>query len=173
MKKTSWLSLLIVLLISCRKDNPPAVFEMIYPNQVIEIQAGLNVFESHYYTIPRIPTRYLNLLDQNGLNDEDVLEIVPTNCRLTNISSNAPYDFLFEVSVRIYNEDEPGRKFEIFYDDRVPLKTGNLLNLIPNPNNVKEILSKEHFNLEIVLVRLRDTPQEFIETRVELTFDAR
>jgi len=168
-----FLLLLLLPFLSCKKDAAPVKFEMAYLNQEIEIQAGLNLYETHRYRIFDIPTDIETYLTTYGLEKEDVLSILPSQCRLINFSGNARYNFLFEVSVRIFSRDNPDRSFEIFYDDAVPENTGTALRLIPNENDIKEFLLKDKFSIEVILKRLRDVPSEFIRTRIELRFDAR
>lgn len=173
MNKIFLLLLCAALATGCRKDAKPPIFEMSYLNQEIEIPAGLNVFESHHFFIHDIPTAATNYLRLNNLEKEDIESILPKSCRFINIASSAGYDFLYEVSVRIFSKEKPELKYEIFYDDLISERTGTVLNLIPNDNSVKDLLLNNSYSLEIILKQLRDTPREFIRTRIELTFEVR
>jgi hypothetical protein len=158
---------------SCQKDRPPAKFEMRYHNLQIEIPAGLSEIESSHFIIRDIPTDASRYLQDNNLTASEITAVVPHFLRLTNTQSSASYNFIYEISVRLFNSRNPDRSFEIFYYEGVPLRTGDVLDLIPNENDMKEIMLGDRFSLDIVLKRLRQSPTEFIQTRVELGFDAR
>jgi hypothetical protein len=173
MKYFTWFLFALLLVTGCTKDRLPVRFQMAYLNKTIEIPAGLNVFQTHYFTIHNINSQIDAYLDANNISREEIDNILPSSCTLTNISSNGSYNFIDEVLVRIYDPSDPEVKFEIFYNDIVDLNAGSNLILFPNENNVKDFLTSDDFSLEIVLRRLRDSPTEFITTRVDLRFDVR
>lgn len=173
MKYFTWFLFSLVLITGCTKDRLPVRFQMAYLNKTIEIPAGLNVFQTHYFTIHNINSQIDAYLDAENITVSDINSILPRSCTFTNISSNGSYNFIDEVLIRIYDPAEPELKYEIFYNDIVNINAGSSITLFPNENDVKAFLTSDDFTLEIVLWRLRDSPTEFINTRVDLRFDVR
>lgn len=171
--------LAIFFLFACNGDDLEFAFRMEYPNRVFEIPAGLNPFESHYFIQSDIATNKDFFFD--NFTDEDITEISPFFARLTSLEGiSINYGFLEEVSVRIcteevYNQSEVIEKCtrEIFYREDIPLNSRNELDLIPNGLNVKELLTRDNFGVVVVLRRLRDFPPTSINTRLEMSFQAR
>ena len=173
MKYFTWILFAGLLITGCTKDRLPVRFQMAYLNKTIEIGAGLNVFQSHYFTIHNINSQIEDYLDAQNITVGEIDNILPRTCTFTNISSNSSYNFIDEVLIRIFDPADPDTKYEIFYNDIVDINTGAELVLFPNENDVKQFLTKDNFSLEIVLRRLRDSPTEFIRTRIDLRFDVR
>lgn len=174
MKRLIFLFLVLILGFRCTPDdNLELAFRMEYPNLNFEIPAGLNTIESHFFLISDIPTSKDFFFGDFA--NEDIKTIIPSFARLTALDgSSIDYDFLFEVSIRICQpEQEINCVREIFFRDRIPNNIGNRLDLIPNDNNLKEILIEDDFTIEVVLVRLVNPSPNFIRTRLELGFEAR
>ena len=174
MNKVFFLLLLPFLFSNCKSDDGLTVaFEMEYPNQSFEIPAGLNTIESHFFVIDNIPTNKDFFF--GSFKEEDIKSIIPAFARITSLEgNNTDYDFLFEVSIRICAEDNPFNcAREIFWRDQIPANIGNRVDFIPNDIDVKEILTGESFTIEVVLLRLVSPPPTFIDTRIELGFEAR
>ena len=160
------LLLLPLLFTNCGKDET-ILFQMKY-NEEFEIPAGLNTFETHHFLIRNITTNYDNLLNTFGREDSEVTTIKPQNARLDAIFSSAEYDIIREISIRVY-KDNPSNFQEIFYMDNVPLNTDGDLNLIPTLVEVQDKLTSESFNVDVA-IQFRQTPTQFIESRLTLEF---
>lgn len=174
MKRLFFLFFVVIFGIQCnRGDNLNLAFEMEYPNIIFEIPAGLNTIESHFFLLKDIPTAKNFFF--GDIPEEDIQAIVPSYARMTALDGNSiDYDFLFEVSVRICQPNKESNCLrEIFYRDRIPNNVGNRLDLIPNDNNLKEILTQDDFTIEVVLKRLVSTSPTFINSRLEMGFEAR
>ncbi len=160
---------LIFLLSNCTKDEP-VLFSMPY-QETFEIPAGLNTVDTHYFVLSDISTNKTNFFNANNITDEEVVTINPESCRLTSVL-NSEYDWLFNVSVRMYT-DNPDAYKEIFYRDNIPANTGSQLDLIPTLVNVRDFLVAETFTVEVVLERPRVPSPEFIDTVIRMEFAVR
>jgi hypothetical protein len=146
---------------------------MSYLNRNIVISAALNPFESQYYIFRDIPTDIDEYIRINNINRSDITSILPRSCTLRNISSNTGLNFLEEVLIRIYDPNDPDLKYEIFYNDIIPLNAGREIVLYPNERDVKDYLFSDFYTIEIVLRRFRDAPTENIDARIDFSFDVR
>jgi len=181
MKRLFYLLMGSLLLWQCNPDdNPNVVVVMEYPNEIFEIPAGLDPFESHYFIFNDVQTNsnfFLQSVEQNQL-----AAITPGYARIRSLEGGTVrYDFIGEIVIRMCSEpvnsgDEVVQKCqrELFYRFPVPERAENVLNLIPNPNvNVKELMLQDRFSFVVVLRRLRGTSPQFIETRVEMGLEAK
>lgn len=170
---TSLISLLCLLLFvsNCGKDDE-GLFDV--PLQIdFTIPAGLNTFETHYLIIEDIPSTVANLIDQNGLQVEEITSINPKTGLISSIFGNQTYDLFRTFSVEIFSSgDNPNRAREIFYRDPVPLDAGNELGLIGTLIDTKDILVEDRFALRIRM-ELRYIPQQFVETQLNMEFVVR
>lgn len=157
--------LLPLLLTNCKKEEN-VLFRMEY-NETFEIKAGLNTFETHHFLIQNRNTNINSYLAGYGGDASELMAINPRSARLETLFSNATYDIVLDVSVRIY-EDDPNDYKEIFYREDVPLNTGATLDLIPTLVDVKEMMTEDRYNIDVAFL-FRNPPPEFIESR--LTFD--
>ncbi len=170
MRKFFLLLFPIFLLANCTKDSRIVLFEMNYPNRIFEIPAGLSAVESFHVKIDNIQSEIDNYLANRNITKEDVSSILPGEFVLSSLDGT-PLDFMYEVSVRIHSNTNPNVEKEIFYDDRVYENTGATLSLIPNENDLSEILYEDFYSLDIGLIRLRDTPNHTVEMRFDLKFN--
>ena len=157
--------LLPLFLTNCKKDEN-VLFRMEY-TEAFEIQAGLNTFETHHFLLKNINTNINSYLANYGGSASELLAINPRSARLETLFSNATYDIITDISVRMYLDDPTDYK-EIFYREDVPFNTGSNLDLIPTLVDVKEMLTDERYSIDVAFL-FRETPPEFIESR--LTFD--
>lgn len=174
MNRLFFFFLLPLCLFNCNPDdNLTVAFEMEYPNLTFEIPAGLNTVESHFFVVNDIPTNKDFFF--GNVAEADIQTIVPAFARISSLDGNqVDYDFLFEISVRICASGTSiNCTREIFWRDQIPVNIGSSVNLIPNDIDVKEILTGETFTIEVVLLRMVSPPPSFINTRVELGFEAR
>ncbi len=169
MQRFLFLFSLVFLLSNCKKEEP-VLFTMPY-QETFEIPAGLNTIDTHHFVLSNISSNKANFFSANNVTDDDVVTINPELCRMTSVL-NANYDFLFNVSIRMYT-DNPDTYKEIFYRDNVPSNTGSQLDLIPTLVNVRDFLVAETFTVEVVLERPRVPSPEFIDTVIRMDFAVR
>jgi hypothetical protein len=173
MKKSAFYMLLLLGLsaaLSCRKNEERPGFTLNYQEDLL-IPAGIGSFDVHYFYLPNIPTRYVEALAQHGKADADIVRILATTATLNGVFGDANFNFINEVSLRVYDEANPSNKVEIAYRLPVPLEPGNTLPLIPNDTDFKRLMTGSRFGLELVLW-LRNTTQMDTDVRLELQVKA-
>lgn len=169
MKKIYYLLLLPLLLTNCGNDDLILV-EMPYRVE-FDIPAGLSPFENWFFVFEDIPSNKLSLFANAGITDEDVTEIRGKSARLSTIFSDIPYDFIFDISVRIY-KDDPDDYRELFYRTDVPLNISSQLDMIGGETDVQRYLENGSFNLLIRIVPRQGTTQ-VVESRLDFSMFAR
>ena len=169
MKKLFYLLLLPFVITNCGSDTVPLV-EMPYQLN-FTIPAGLSPFENWYFLIEDIPNNKTALFNNAGLTDEDILEIRGKTGNLTALFSNVEFDFIFDISVRIFNDD-PDDYRELFYRTEVPLNITGDLGLIGGETDVQRYLEEDTYNILIKIIPRTSTP-EVIESRLDYILFAR
>lgn len=173
MKIKYLLPLLIFSFWKCTPDREPVRFELEYFDKTFEVGPGLDPFETHFFTFNNMATRIEAYKSDFGVEDDDIVSILPRSMRFINVNTNDTYDFVNEISVKIFKPSEPNRKFEIFYHIPNGNRLSSALDLVPNENDLKDIMLEDRFSIEVSLVRFRDTPPTNFTTRVEMRFDVR
>lgn len=157
--------------LSCNKDDDQAPgFDLIYQTDFL-LPAGIGVFEVHHFQIKNIPTRYQQSLDQHGKTDGDIKSILTAQAVLSGVYSDANFDIIDQVSVRVFDASDPTDYVEIAYRYPTPLDPGNTLPLIPSLADTKRFFNKTRVSLDIV-IWLRNTTQLETEVRLNLQMKA-
>ena len=169
MKNVFLLLLAIILLTDCNKNDPDVKFEMVYERE-FTIPAGLNVFETHYFPITNISVG--SYFSANNVTPADLVAINPGSARLsTKFSGLGEYDFIRDVSIVIFTDDETNNK-EVFWRPNVPLNTREDLDVFATLVDAKQYFQNSKFNLYVKL-NLQAVPQQTIETRFTFSFLAK
>lgn len=168
MKNLLYLLLLPLLFSNC-KDGCTVLADMPYTRQ-IDIPAGLNPLQSHYFVIENIPNQKNSIFDASNLTDEDISEIKGKSARFSTIFNGPKYDFIREVSIQIYT-DNPDDWSEVFYRTNVQENTGGDLDLIGSLTNIQRHLTGPTFNI-VIKIDLRRTNSQAVETRFDFQFGA-
>lgn len=169
MNKLLPLLFVLPLFISNCKKEDPILFEMVYVAD-FTIPAGINPVDAHFFHIKNIPVG--TYLSARNLTADQLNSITSREGTFVNIfSGTASYDFIREVSIRIYTDDENDWK-EIFWHFNVPLDTGDVLGLPASLENVKEYLNGSTFNI-IIKLNLRGAPLQNIDSQFQFSFGAR
>jgi hypothetical protein len=169
MKKILPILFILPLLFSNCKKEEPILFEMVYAED-FTIPAGLNPVDAHYFRIKNISVG--TYLSSRGLSADEMNSITPREGSFVNIfAGSATYNFLREVSIRIYTDDENDWK-ELFWHFNVPEDSGDNLALPASLEDVKEYFNGSTFNVEIKL-NLRGTPIQNIDTQLRFSLGAK
>ena len=159
----------LVTLAGCRKDEEPRpAFPMTY-QETVTVQPGIGQFVVHHFYMRNISSRYQQFLSENGKTDADIGRILLSRAVLQGTYFDANFDFIQEVSLRIFDESNPNDWLEIAYRLPVPIDPGNNLPLLPNELDVKRFFQNPRFSIDLVLT-LRRTTTEETPTRVEMEF---
>ena len=170
------LMLLVLGVVSCRNDDEADfLFELPYQT-TFTIPAGLDPFQGHFF-IRKVDSRMAANLSERTLTEEDILSVDPRAATMTAVGSNARYNFIREVSVRIYAEDPQNNPTapwkELFYrDDNNLLDAGSLVDLIPSLVNAREEALEKEFYIVVVLFLRTPSPQS-IDTRLDFSLIVR
>jgi len=162
---------MLLLFSNCRK-NDDFLFEMEYIND-FTITAGLNPFAGiHIFETSNIPTNSLPIFSQNGVTEEDLSAINPGTAFMQGIFTDTDNGYIQEVSVKIFNPDDPTVEREIFYRTQVPENSSGNLALIGTLVNAKDFLKNEEFGIRVEF-RLRDISPESVDMRLDFSFFAK
>ncbi len=161
-----FLTSVLILSLACRKkDKRVEIFEL--GNAVsFKIEAGLNTFDTHFYEFSPITHVYNQRLEDLGISSTDVVAVEPKFATLRAVFNDEDLDFIEQISIRIFRPEDRSINREIFYLDPVPLKRVTQLNPFPGLSNVKEMIEKGLYGMEIRL-NLRFVPQRSIDMRFE------
>ncbi len=156
---------------SCNKANDQTPgFDLIYQQDFI-LPAGIGNFEVHHFQIKNIPSRYQQSLDQQGKTDADITGVLTAQAVLSGVYSDANFDVIHQVSIRVFDASDPTDYIEIAYRDPTPLDPGNSLPLIPSLADAKRFFNQPRFSLDVV-IWLRNITQVETETRLNLQMKA-
>ncbi len=173
MKFSYFLPFIALLFLKCTPDRGPVKFQMEYFDRTFEISPALNPLETHFFTFKDIRTNYQAYKSDFDLSDDDIVSITPRSFRMTNVSSNDDYNFINEISVKIVDPDRPDTPFEIFYHLPANRRLNNFIDLVPNDKDLKSIMIRDRFTIEVQLIRFLDRAPTSITSRFEFSFDVR
>jgi hypothetical protein len=156
---------------SCTKsaDTAPG-FDMAY-HQEFTIPVGLGTDVVHHFYFHDISTSYPQYLSEHLKTDADIARIIPEQFTLAGVFGDANFDYVDEVTLRIFKEIDPNGYIEVAYRYPVPISPGNALPIIPDLPDVKSFLSGSRFSIDLAL-RLRNIPQAEIQAKLDLQFRA-
>jgi hypothetical protein len=170
MHKYLLFSLFTVLIVACKKDNTGPAVDMLYRRD-FEIQAGLNPLVKHHFYLNNMSSKYLPSLQSASLSDSSIIQVANATGELSAIFGDAKLDFISRISVRIFEEGKPNEYIEVAYRDPAPNNSGATLGLIPTLANVKDIMRKDRFGIDIAL-ETRNITTQTIPVRLDLKFKA-
>lgn len=159
-----------LLCTGCKKDSIQPGFDMLYQEE-FSIPAGIGGLATHHFYFSNLSTRYQALLDQNGKADAEIIQIIPAKAAITGIFGDANFDVVEEASLRVYEETDPTGYIEVAYRFPAPIDPSNHLDLIPTLAEVKKIMSKSRFSIDLAL-RLRKTTTDEMPVRLNLQLKA-
>jgi len=160
--------LLTLSSLGCHKDNRVELFKM---TQVMdfEIKAGLNTLETHFFLQPAANSAYEAQLELSGFDDDLVASIEPKFSQLSTVFKDADLDFIRLIEVRVVDPFDPEFQREVFYLDPVPPNTKNIIRPFPGLNDVREIVSRPTYGIEVRIV-FRFAPPTSYDMRLQMDF---
>lgn len=154
----------------CRKEDSRPGFDF-QIRQDFVIPAGIGVFQVHHFYLRNIPTRMTQLLEQRALKPEDLTGILTNQGALTGIFGDANFDFIDQISIRIYEDARPTNFLEAAFRQPMPLDPGNEVVLIPTLADLSKFLKADLVSVDVALW-LRRTTTEETPARLDLQFRA-
>lgn len=166
MRLFSIVGLCLLTLLSCRKEEEIPGFDLFYQRD-FSMPAGMGIFDVHHFFIRNIPTQIEEQLTRNNLTQADITKVLTTKASLDGVFGDANFDFIEQVSVRVFDEDNPANFLEIAYRQPVPLQPGNTLPLIPSLADSKKFFQASRISLDVAVMVRKTSVQETL-TRLSL-----
>lgn len=162
--------LIIVLCGSCKKNNAP-LFEMELFFE-LDIPAGLNTLESHFFIIQDVPTFAESIMTGNGVSPEDIGYISGLTATMETRFSDLDLDFVENIGVHFIDINNAADRREAFYifNDYVEFGSKSEIAMIPSLLDFKEQLLEPTVDLEFKINLRAFLPSE-LDTRVTMRFD--
>lgn len=145
----------------------PPLFEMQLEAELV-IPAGLNTFDSFYFTVKDVPTRLSNNVVTTF---EDVDRIQASNATMIGRVQEIDYGIIEQITIDVISQSDPENQKEIFYNNIIPFSQNDDLQLLSSLSNVRDILDEEYVDLEIRIIFRAITPRE-MDTRLIMLFNA-
>lgn len=165
--------MLVLLLSTCRKDNRLKLFEMIYPNILFEMPAGLTGSLPRVFEENGLRTNFRTYINEFNVDTALITGIEPISATLAALTDER-FDFLREVSIRICPAESASCNVaeEVFYLDNIQnQRVGSELRLLPTLINAERVLTQERFKLEVWFYFFGVSPSN-IPIKLDLRFDA-
>lgn len=158
--------LLIFSVTSCKQDEVEFI-DILTVLVQIEVPAGLNSIETHYFEYRDEPTRINSILQANNLSEEQIGFIRPRSATLRSRATGEDFSFLQQAFIEIGTRTED--HIECYFVDRIPNNEDAVLDLIPNEVNMKSRLIQDFVDIRLALLLKRPSPSTF-RAEMELTF---
>ncbi len=173
MKKIYLYFFAIILFIGCRQDRRERIFEMVYPNILFDLPAGLSNAVPWALEQQSLATNIDFFLNNNNADTAQFEGILPVSARITSLDSGFGYQFIEEVSIRICKE---GRALctpadEVFYIDELRGRAGQSIDMLPSLRNAKRDLTRDRYRLEVVFFLRLSSPYS-VSSRLDMSFEA-
>ena len=157
--------LLLMVQTSCKKDEN-------YIHEIdtffdVDIPAGLNTIQSHFFIVENVPTFINGLYDGSSFTEDDVVRVVGATANFRTTFSNLDLDFIERVRVHALDPNDHSIRKEIFYLDVIPFGNKSDIDLIPSIVNVAPYFSNDLVDLELMVDFRGFAPAE-IDARVEM-----
>lgn len=133
----------------------------------IEIPAGLNPLETHYFEYIDVASRLDAVLQANNLTYDSIEFIQPRFAQLISNSIGNEFSFLSQATVEIGNIDRPF--IPSFFVDRIPENEDSILDVIPNEVDLKTRFRNARFNTRLKL-RLKRVNVATFAAELEMSF---
>lgn len=152
----------------CTRD-PGHSFEMdLFHN--IDIPAGLNTIESHFFIIEDIDTRFDEILATTKYNVEDITGIYAGRGRFSTRLSGIDLNFINGIGIHVLDKSvEPYSRKEAFYIDFIPIKSKTEIDILPSIVELSEYLINPNIDIELRIDFRTFIPEE-IDARIDMNF---
>jgi hypothetical protein len=171
MKNATFWALLVLLGLSCQKDNNLGPgFDMLYTRD-FSIPAGIGVFDVHHFRLKNVPSNWDQFLSLNGKTEDKITGVITAEASLGGIFGDVDLSVIDRISLRVYDDSAPNDYVEIAYRDPAPLDTGNILPLIPSLADARRFFKNSRVSFDVVIY-LRRTTLDQSDVRLSLTMRA-
>lgn len=173
MKQYFFLIIIITLIISCVRDNRERIFEVVYPNLLFTLPAGLNGATPWGYALADVPSRFRNLVKANNSDTAVIAGVLPYAATITS-RDGSDFKFVEGVSILMCSNTKSQCSLisdEVFYIDDLRGRARDEIKLLPTERNIEKLLSEEQFRLEIVFYFRNSTPYS-VDSKLDMVFEA-
>jgi hypothetical protein len=176
MRKIALFSLLTLLLFTCKRDKREFLFEILVPNVTFEIPAGLSGGLPRVFALNNLSSSVVALAKNAGIDTSTITEIRARAATLQAYNTNANYDFLREIVIRVCrNNSAECRATDeafnmVYFDER---RIGDRINMNPSLPNLRRTLLRDQYKLEILFyIKPGAVSPTAIPTRLDMVFEA-
>ena len=149
--KSLILGLVILTIGSCRKDNQEFLFEVNH-NFTVNIPAGQTPFLSLVFPFESVQSLIVQELANRGMSVDDINFIQTSRARLDlNTFEGDLSAFHTAVSNVYLGPDPKDNPYEACYTIEIRDRFTDRLDIVPSLTNLKDVLTKDRYNLELVL----------------------
>jgi len=139
----------------------------------INIPAGLNTIESHFFIIEDVQTFASTLISSNSQATDNIGSILGGTGNLQTRFSGIDLDFIEDIGIHILDKDDHTQRHEAFYilNDIIPFGSKTRIDMLPSILDLKQWLLDETVDIELRVNFRGFLPQE-LDGRVEMRFFA-
>lgn len=130
-----------IVLGACSKDEKQ--FVEVKLDLEVNLPAGLNSLETHYFVYKNVPNFYTQSLLSNGISKERVDKITGFRARLSGSSGTANFELFRRISVFAVEKDNPSNRLEMFYLDDIPFGITTEIELLTSISNLKSVMEAD------------------------------
>lgn len=139
------------MLSSCGKNDEDYLFEVDHAFDIV-IPDGQNQFQSLVIPFKDIQSKIALELNNRGLSADDVDVVQTSRARIDLVGFDGSLGVLSEVEVNLYQGLDPTlNPYEACYTIQIQDRYLERIDLVPSLTNLKEILKKDVFNMELVM----------------------
>lgn len=176
MRKIGLFALLPLIFVTCKRDERERLFEILVPNITFEIPAGLSGGLPRVFALDNISSSVLALAKNAGVDTSTITEIRARAATLQAYNTNANYDFLREIVIRVCRSNAAECRATdeafnmVYFDER---RVGGRINMNPSLPNLRRTLLRDRYKLEILFyLKPGAVSPTAIPTRLDMVFEA-
>lgn len=154
MKKSILYSTILFFLVSVLNSGCLKGVDELYAMQLsvdFDVPAGLNTFETYFFPIENVTTRYEAFRDANNYQDDDIGQIIAGNAVLTTQFEDVDLEFVQGIEVRLINHLDPSKSSEAFYLEFEDFGTRTQIQLIPSLPNLESYIKNGKMDVQVQL----------------------
>jgi len=166
------LFLMVSLCFSSCDKSKDAIFEMDLFFD-INVPAGLNTLETHFFIIEDVQTFSSTIISNNNEAEDNIGSILGATANLQTRFSGLDLDFIEDIGIHILDKDDHTKRHEAFYilNDVIPFGSKTNIDMLPSIVDLKKWLLDETVDIEFRINFRGFLPQE-IDGRIEMKYFA-
>lgn len=155
-----------ILLVSCNTRDPFFEFNA---ETSVRVELGLSILETHNYIQPNVIIPYNSAVNNFGINQEDIDEVLPYGARIyPKFGDEINLEFINQINVYLI-DTENNRRREIFYLENIPFGNKTEITLLPSIQDITGLVTNDKAVLEVSL-ELRQFPPTSFDLELSMNF---